>query len=40
MVLNSILTDGNPKLDGFGSGLYVACWDFVKEDMMEVAKDF
>lgn len=40
LALNSILTDSSPKSNAFGSSFYVACRDFIKEDLMEAAKEF
>lgn len=39
-VLSSIATDSNPGLDGFGSSFYLACWNFVKDDIMGAVREF
>lgn len=26
--------------DGFGSRFFLACWDFIKQDLLEAAKEF
>ncbi|KAK3188489.1 hypothetical protein Dsin_028050 [Dipteronia sinensis] len=36
----SIPKDSIPGPDGFGSEFYMSCWDIVKEDIMDAAKDF
>lgn len=40
MAHNSIPIDSSLVPDGFGSGLYIACWEFIKEDLLEAAKEF
>lgn len=40
MMLNSIPLDSSLGPDGFGFGFYLSDWDFVKKDLLEVAKDF
>lgn len=29
-----------PGLDGFGLEFYMACWDILKEDVLEAVQDF
>lgn len=36
----SIPSYNSSGADGFGSGFFIACWDLVKEDLLEVAQDF
>ncbi|KAK0593001.1 hypothetical protein LWI29_028893 [Acer saccharum] len=36
----SIPRQSSPGLDGFGSDFYMHCWDFIKEDVVEAARDF
>ncbi|XP_040991014.1 uncharacterized protein LOC121238253 [Juglans microcarpa x Juglans regia] len=38
--LKSIPKESSSGPDGFGSGFYLSCWDLIKEDVIEVAKDF
>ncbi|XP_035544673.1 uncharacterized protein LOC118348039 [Juglans regia] len=38
--LSSISADSSPGLDGFGLAFYLACWHFIKEDVMKVVKEF
>ncbi|KAJ0095449.1 hypothetical protein Patl1_15066 [Pistacia atlantica] len=38
--LKSIPRESSPKLNGFGSGFYLSCWDLIKEDLIDAAKDF
>lgn len=39
MVLNSIPKDNIPRSNNFGLGFYETWWDFVKEDLLEDAKE-
>lgn len=39
MALKSIPKDSSPKLDGIGSKFYFAYQYFVKEDLLEAAKE-
>lgn len=34
-MVKSIPVDSSPRLNNFGSGLYLTCWDFLKEDLLE-----
>ncbi|KAJ0074622.1 hypothetical protein Patl1_37562 [Pistacia atlantica] len=38
--LKSISRESSPGPDGFGSGFYLCCWDLIKEDVIDAAKDF
>lgn len=38
--LSSIEADSCPGSYGFGSFLFLACWNIVKEDVMLAVKDF
>ncbi|KAF5452775.1 hypothetical protein F2P56_027742 [Juglans regia] len=38
--LFSIPIDSSPGPDGFGSGFFRKCWDFVKEDLLEATLEF
>ncbi|KAJ0088691.1 hypothetical protein Patl1_32423 [Pistacia atlantica] len=38
--LKSIPKESSPGPDGFGSGFYLSCWDLIKEDVLDAAKDF
>lgn len=37
--LQSISKDSNPGLNGFDSNFYPSCWEFIKDDLMEVATE-
>lgn len=36
----SISWHSSPSLYGFGSSFYMSCWELVKEDVVEVVRDF
>lgn len=38
--LESIPIDSSPSPDGFGFGFFLTCWELVKEDLLEVGKEF
>lgn len=38
--LLSIPSNSSPGLDGLGSKFFIAIWDFIKEDLLEVVQDF
>ncbi|KAJ0094336.1 hypothetical protein Patl1_15029 [Pistacia atlantica] len=38
--LKSIPKESSPGPDGFGSGFYLSCWELIKEDVLDAAKDF
>lgn len=38
--LCSIPIDSSPVPNGFGSSFYISCWDFVEDDLLEVATNF
>ncbi|KAF5451149.1 hypothetical protein F2P56_031438, partial [Juglans regia] len=38
--LFSIPIDSSPGPDGFGSGFFRTCWEFVKEDLLEATREF
>lgn len=40
VVEQSSPTDSAPKPDGFGSGLYLTSWAFIKEDLIEAVMGF
>lgn len=40
MTLFSIPNDSSCRLDRFGLGFYIACWDFVKGDLLDATKEF
>lgn len=40
MALHSIPKDRSPSPDGFGSNFYIACWEFIKDDLMEAIAKF
>lgn len=40
MVLIFITKDSSPRPNGYGSEFYKTCWNFVKENLLEAAKEF
>lgn len=38
--ISSISVDSSPGPDGFGSSFYLTCWKIVKNDVMEVVREF
>lgn len=40
MTLFSIPNDSSRKLDRFGLGFYIVCWDFIKGDLLDATKEF
>lgn len=36
----SIPVDSAPGLDGYRSAFFIKCWDIIKRDLVEAAKDF
>lgn len=39
IAIKSIPKDSSPRPNGFGSRFYIACWDFIKEDLLKAAKE-
>lgn len=40
LAIKSISNSSSPDLNGFKSSFYVACWDIIKEAMLEASKVF
>lgn len=40
VAMKSIPVDDSPGLDDFGSGFFLTCWDFIKEDLLETVTKF
>lgn len=38
--LESIPKNSSPDPDGFDSSFFIACWEIIKEDLLDATKDF
>lgn len=40
VVVHYIPIDSSPRLDGFGVGFFLSCWDIIKDDLLDTVITF